>query len=271
MSKLLPKDKFLDLSDYGRPAAVWITGQLKNSYITPIHITLMFGIVGLMAVYCIISEYFFIAGILLILKSILDAADGELSRAKKKPSHAGRYLDSIFDIILNILIFGAICYVTKSDYFVAVIAIVCIQLQGTLYNYYYATLRSQTFGADSTTRVFEYSVPLALKGEKQSAVTILFIIYTLFYGLFDRAIYLFDHNASKGKKFPNWFMTGLSIYGLGFQLLIIALMLNMNLIQFVIPFFIVFSAFIPIFIFMRKFLFGTTDKNSGTKNAQGLN
>ena len=38
----------------------------------------------------------------IILKSIIDAADGELARVKQTPSYAGRYLDSVFDIILNL-------------------------------------------------------------------------------------------------------------------------------------------------------------------------
>ena len=41
----------------------------------------------------------------IILKSIIDAADGELARIKKTPSYTGRYLDSIFDIILNLIFF----------------------------------------------------------------------------------------------------------------------------------------------------------------------
>ncbi|MET0759141.1 MAG: hypothetical protein ABWZ56_01880, partial [Flavobacterium sp.] len=61
--------------------------------------------------------------------------------------------------------------------------------------------------------------------------------------------------AYKVKTFPNWFMTFVSIYGLGFQLLIIALMLPLGYIEYIIPFFIVYSLFIFVIIGIRKVKF----------------
>ena len=58
----------------------------------------------------------------LILKSILDAADGELGRMNQKPSYIGRYLDSVSDIILNALFFIAIWYITESSIWMGVLA-----------------------------------------------------------------------------------------------------------------------------------------------------
>ena len=85
MSKLPKKNKFLDLSDYGRPAAVIIAKSLKHTYITPIHVTISFVIAGLIAIYCTLNGHYWYAAIFLILKSILDAADGELARINQKP------------------------------------------------------------------------------------------------------------------------------------------------------------------------------------------
>ncbi len=86
MSKLAIQDKFLDLSDYGRPTAVFFVNQIKNTRLTAIHITFLFGISGLTAIYFILNHQFVLAGIFLILKSVIDAADGELARVKKQPS-----------------------------------------------------------------------------------------------------------------------------------------------------------------------------------------
>jgi len=61
-----------------------------------------------------------------------------------------------------------------------------IQLQGTLYNYYYVILRTKSIGGDSTSKIFEYKVPKALPGESQKSVAILFSIYTIVYGIFDK-------------------------------------------------------------------------------------
>ena len=252
MSKLAAQDKFLDLSDYGRPFGKFLANQLKNTLFTPIHVTILFGISGLIAIYCILSNHYLLAGIFIVLKSGIDAADGELARLKNKPSYFGRYLDSVFDIILNFLILMTICYVSKTTLWFTILSFIGIQLQGTLYNYYYVILRNKSIGGDTTSKVFEYKTPKALPGETQLSVNILFRIYTIVYGGFDKIIHLLDQDAYKIKTFPNWFMTILSLYGLGFQLLIIALMLPLGWIEFIIPFFSVYTLLIFVVIGIRK-------------------
>jgi phosphatidylglycerophosphate synthase len=252
MSKLAAQDKFLDLSDYGRSFGKLLANSLKNTRFTPIHVTLLFGISGLIAIYCMLNQYYIAAAFFIILKSGIDAADGELARLKNTPSYFGRYLDSVFDIILNFMFFMTICYMSNSTIWYAALAFICIQLQGTLYNYYYVILRNKSVGGDTTSKIFEYKTPKALPGESQKLVTILFGIYTLVYGLFDKVIHLLDSNAYKIKTFPNWFMTLVSLYGLGFQLLIIAILLTFNGIEFIVPFFILYSVFILVLIGIRK-------------------
>ncbi|WP_035673452.1 CDP-alcohol phosphatidyltransferase family protein [Flavobacterium sp. 83] len=254
MSKLAAQDKFLDLSDYGRPFGKFLANKLKNTRFTPIHVTLLFGLSGLIAIYCILQNHYFLAGFFIILKSGIDAADGELARIKNTPSYTGRYLDSVFDIILNFLLFMTLCYVSKTTIGFTILAFIGIQLQGTLYNYYYVILRNKSVGGDSTSKIFEYKSPRALPGESQKSVDILFQIYTIVYGTFDKIIHTLDKEAYKVKTFPNWFMTLLSIYGLGFQLLIIAIMLPLNLIEYIVPFFILYTLFIFLLIGIRKTL-----------------
>ena len=208
----------------------------------------------MIAIYCILTNHYWLAGFFIILKSGIDAADGELARLKNTPSYVGRYLDSVFDIILNFLFLMIICYVSKTTIWIALFAFIGIQLQGTLYNYYYVILRNKSVGGDTTSKVFEYKTPKALPGENQKSVNILFGIYTIVYGLFDKIIHFLDHNAYKVKTFPNWFMTLLSLYGLGFQLLIIALMLPLGYIEFIAPFFIGYTFLIGLFITVRKLL-----------------
>ena len=252
MSKLAQKDKFIDLSDYGRPFGKAFALQLKNTRFTPIHVTLLFGISGLLAIGCIITQNYLAAGFFLILKSIIDAADGELARIKNTPSYSGRYLDSLFDITLNFLFFMTICYVSKTSLWITILGFFGIQLQGTLYNYYYVILRNKSVGGDTTSKVFEYKSPKALPGENQKTVDVLFKMYTLFYGTYDKIIHYLDKDAYKVKTFPNWFMTSLSVFGLGFQLLIIAIMLPLQLIEYIVPFFIAFTIAIFVFIGIRK-------------------
>ena len=255
MSKLAAQDKFLDLSDYGRPFGKFLANSLKNTRFTPIHVTLLFGITGLIAMYCIFNRSYVWAGFFIILKSGIDAADGELARLKNTPSYVGRYLDSVFDIILNFLFLITICYVSQISFWLTLIAFFCIQLQGTLYNYYYVILRNKSVGGDTTSKVFEYKTPRALPGETQKSVNILFKIYTVVYGGFDKIIHALDSDAYKVKTLPNWFMSLVSLYGLGFQLLIIAVLLPLGQIEWIIPFFIAYSILIFILIGIRKTYF----------------
>lgn len=252
MSKLTAQDKFLDLSDYGRPFGKFLANQLKSTRFTPIHVTILFGISGLIAIYCILTHQYFWAGFFIILKSGIDAADGELARLKNTPSYVGRYLDSVFDIILNFLFLMTICYVSKTTIWFSLLAFIGIQLQGTLYNYYYVILRNKSVGGDTTSKVFEYKSPKALPGETQNSVDILFGIYTIVYGVFDKIIHYLDKEAYKVKTFPNWFMTFLSLYGLGFQLLIIAIMLPLGFIENIVPFFIFYTIFTFVLILVRR-------------------
>jgi hypothetical protein len=252
MSKLAPKDKFLDLSDYGRTPGNLIANRLKNTRFTPIHVTLLFGICGLIAIYFILASHYYLAAFFIILKSIIDAADGELARLKNTPSYTGRYLDSVFDIILNFLFLSAICYVSKTPFWITLIAFFCIQLQGTLYNYYYVILRNRSVGGDKTSKIFEDKTPKALPGESQKSVEVLHLLYTIVYGGFDKIIHVLDSDAYKLRTFPNWFMTFVSLYGLGFQLLLIALMLALDYLEYIPTFFIGYSIFIFILIGIRK-------------------
>jgi phosphatidylglycerophosphate synthase len=251
MSKLPAQYKFLDISDYGRPIARLIARSFQYTSITPVHVTCMFIVSGVFAIVSMVYGYYLLALFLLLLKSILDAADGELARIKETPSYTGRYFDSIADILLNAGIFYTLYSISTSSFFMVVIAFTCLQLQGTLYNYYYVILRNKVQG-DTTSRVFETKTPTALPGEKQKTVTFLFALYRTLYGTFDAVIYALDRTAYSGSILPNWFMTCLSFFGLGFQLLLIGVLLVAGLKDFIAPVFILFSILVFVFIGIRK-------------------
>tara|TARA_B110000902_G_scaffold9670_1_gene11791 strand:- start:113 stop:883 length:771 start_codon:yes stop_codon:yes gene_type:complete len=254
MSKLPEEHKFIDLSDYGRPFAKVIANALKNTTFTPIHVTIAFIIAGIFAIYCIVLEHYWLAAFFLILKSILDAADGELARVKQKPSYTGRYLDSVADILLNALFFISIGFIASTPIWICIGAFLGLQLQGTLYNYYYVILRNK-FDGDTTSRVFENKTPIALPGEKQKHVNILFGMYKVLYGAFDKTIYALDSNAHIGATLPKWFMTSVSTFGLGFQLLLIATLLVLGLKSYILPFFLVYTLMVLVFIAIRKLFY----------------
>lgn len=252
MSKLPESYTFIDLSDFGRPIAKSIAGFLKNTAFTPVQMTLTFIMSGLAAVISILNHMPWAAFFFLVLKSILDAADGELARVKNTPSYTGRYLDSVSDIILNLLILISINSIIEGSFIYTFWAFIGLQLQGTLYNYYYVILRTKYQG-DTTSRIFEINTPKALSGEKQFYVNVLFTVYQLLYGGFDRIIYALDPKASHGKHLPKWLMTAVSTFGLGFQLLCIGVMLVAGLERYIIPFFIGYTLMVFVFIGIRRF------------------
>ena len=87
----------------------------------------------------------------------------------------------------------------------------------------------------------------------QQNVNMLFILYRILYGSFDEAVFHLDRKATQSEWFPRWFMTGVSILGLGFQLLIISVMLVLEWAEYIVPFFIFYSVFIFVFIGIRKY------------------
>lgn len=252
MAKLSSENHFLDLSDYGRSIANFFVKFFVNTPVTPIHITLVFGICGILSIFSILHSYYILAAVLLILKSIIDAMDGELARLKKTPSYSGRYLDSVFDNILNFFILLAISIQVEAPWWLFLLTYFAMQLQGTLYNYYYVILRTNSLGGDSTSQIFEKQVPVAFPYESQKLVNVLFTIYLVLYKPYDRIVYFLDYSASKCRTFPNWFMTSVSMYGLGFQLLIIATFLSIGWITLIIPFIIGYSIFFFMLIGIRK-------------------
>ncbi len=251
MSKLPQEHKFLDLSDYGRPIAKRIALSLQNTRFTPVDVTVSFVISGLIALIFIIYENYWAAGAFLVLKSILDAADGELARVKNTPSYTGRFLDSIADILLNFLLLMVIVRVSDTPLYMGLLAFFCMQLQGTLYNYYYAILRSR-FNGDTTSRVFEDEAPTAFPGENPKTVHLMYSLFRFLYGGFDQLIYTLDPSAATQKRIPGWLMSLLSIFGLGFQLLLISLLLIAGLKSYIALIIISLTAFLPLFIWIRQ-------------------
>jgi CDP-diacylglycerol---serine O-phosphatidyltransferase len=262
MSKLNPSRAFLDFSDYGRPMAKWIARQLQHTPLTPIHVTYAFLVSGILAIACMLNDQFLAVGFFLILKSILDAADGELSRVKNTPSYTGRYLDSIFDLLLNLAFVITVSLMANASMGLTVAAFVAIQLQGTLYNYYYVILRHQIAGSDQTSRIFETEAPIAMPGESQRHVNVLFGVFYFLYGGFDRCVYLLDHTAVRAKPLPNWFMSLVSLYGLGFQLLLLSVLFALQWITWILPFFVGYSFLMIVLIGIRKGLLSSVSGHS---------
>lgn len=238
MTKLPEDKKFLDLSDYARPFALALVKVLMPTRIGAYTITTSFLLVGFAASYLIyLNENLVLPAVLILVKSMLDAADGEIARRRNEPSMVGRYLDSVFDFIVNLLLFLSIALVFDQNILLMVVALTLFQLQGSIFNYYYLIKREQVNG-DLTSRIFEIEEPKPFERDNITVLKILHKLYLIIYGWQDFIIHKLDKGAIETKELPGWFLTLVSFLGLGFQLLIIAVLLTLNLHEFTFIFFI---------------------------------
>lgn len=251
MPKLSNEDKFIDFSDYSRPIATFLAYYMAKMKINAIQVTIIFLLAGLVCVYFIYKEQLVWAAIFLMIKNILDAVDGEIARITKHPSIIGRYLDSIFDFIINLLIFIAILSIDSTSNMVFIWAFLGIEFQCSIYNYYYVILRRR-LNNEEASRVIEYRKPVAYQYESQKTVNVLHAIFLSLYIIFDVFVVLLDKKAVSVREFPKWFMSLLSLLGLGFQLLIICLFLCIGLPEMILPFFAWYSIFGLFVILIRK-------------------
>jgi len=94
-----------------RPLASVIVWAVYPTSITPNMVTVAAVVIGVAAGACYAvgnAGATVLAGALILLKDIVDDADGQLARAKQLYSRRGRFLDSIGDFVVDVVVFSAI-------------------------------------------------------------------------------------------------------------------------------------------------------------------
>lgn len=225
--------------------------MLIRSPVTSIHLTFAFLVAGLFAIYFTAVESYYWAILFLMIKNVLDAADGEMARARNHPSQTGRYLDSIFDFLINLGLFYALYVVTEASVWLFIGSFLCLEFQGTIFNYYYLVQRKILRG-DMTSKIDEFEKPKAFAYENPQLVRGLHRVYLAFYGLFDLLLLWLDRNAIGERPRPNWFMMLVSSMGLGFQFLLIAVLMLSGLAEYILPFFLYYTLWGFTIILIRK-------------------
>ncbi len=247
LDKVQSADKFLDLSDYARPVARRLTRMLVNTPITPIQITVAYTVVGLLAALLFATGAYLngaIAGVLLLVKSTLDAVDGSLARARKRPSRVGRFLDSICDYFINAAVFFGIALnggaITLEKLIVAFLALECATWQGTAFNYYYVYYRKLTAG-DTTSQLDENEAK-NYPWDNPQVVQALLNVYLIIYGWQDVLLAKLDRAITPDRAAPIYrdkrLLTATTAMGLGFQLLLIAICVWLDRAQWALGLFI---------------------------------
>ena len=205
--KIDRKKDFLDVSSvFGNAAALLFVRIIYNTVLTPIHVTflaLVSGIVGVFLIYSGGTVNLIIGALLIQVKNIFDAADGSLARARNTPSRIGRFLDSVVDFIIGLLLFIAIgLNLSKGNtpvylWPLVTMAFLCSMMQCSYYVYYNIQYLLIARQKNSTSRAEEsftaddmsiYSEPY-----KQNILQCLQHLFLVFYGWQDKFVKLVDH------------------------------------------------------------------------------
>jgi phosphatidylglycerophosphate synthase len=101
-----------------RPLAALFVWLIYPTAITPNQVTLLAIVVGFVSAFTYTlgtPMAIAIAGVLILAKDIIDDADGQLARAKQMYSRRGRFLDSIGDFVVDVVVFSAITFVVYQN------------------------------------------------------------------------------------------------------------------------------------------------------------
>jgi archaetidylinositol phosphate synthase len=107
-----------------RPLSNALASPLARAGITPPVVVVANATAGLVAALVLFTGNLLLAALLLQLKTLLDNTDGALARATGRVTLAGRYLDTLADLVVNLVIFVALGHVTGQPILAAVAFVV---------------------------------------------------------------------------------------------------------------------------------------------------
>jgi len=216
----------IDISDWGRPIARFFARNLKNTRVSVLMVTHFHLLASIFCAWLITQEMIIEGCIVLVIKGVIDAIDGELARIRERPSHVGRYWDTIADTIGLILVMYAFGIYLDWSYFLIGGAIMAVLFQYSLFNHF--SVRARIIGAgDTTSRIDEKICPIAQPWEKQKHVNFLHKIYLIGFSWQDEIINFVAGDGSEDLSFE---LTLSSLLGYGAQsLLILGLALTTNI------------------------------------------
>ncbi len=192
-----------------RPLAGLLVRVLYPTAITPNQVTLTSIVAGFVGAY-----FFFIgtgasyvaAGACVLVKDLLDSADGQLARARNQFSRFGRFLDSIGDILVNLAIFLAVAFSLAREgntvlwLVVCFAAFSCVTLRVS-YHVFYQTSFLHLQNAYEVNRTTE---EIRAEDLRQDAWTLrLQRVFQFFYGWQDAAMVRLDRWSQRGVQLDN--------------------------------------------------------------------
>ena len=77
----------IDVSDWGRPIARFFAKRLEKTPVSVLMVTHFHLLVSIFCAWLILEKMIVEGCIVLVIKGVIDAIDGELARIRKRPSH----------------------------------------------------------------------------------------------------------------------------------------------------------------------------------------
>jgi phosphatidylglycerophosphate synthase len=192
-----------------RPIAGVIVKILYPTPVTPNQVTVAAIIVGICASYFYwIGNHYatLLAGVLVTFKDLLDSADGQLARAKSLFSRRGRFLDSIGDFVVDLLIFTAITFAlyrvsgSASTFILGLMGFLGITLRVS-YHVFYHVSYLHAHDQYQTNRLIEEIREEDRKGDPVALR--LQQVFVLIYSWQDRMMMRIDEWSKSGRKRPD--------------------------------------------------------------------
>jgi phosphatidylglycerophosphate synthase len=197
-----------------RPLASAFVPVLRRARISPPAVVLANAGVGLVAALVLARGGLVVAAVLLQVKTLLDNMDGQLARATGRVTLAGRYLDTIADIVVNVAVFAALGYVTGETLLAAVSFVALTVVLAVDFNV------SELYGQAHGTSVPEPS-PTGSRAER-----VLASIYGALFAPMDRAVRAVSVSRFHGgRTYDRLTVTSLANLGLTTQLAVLGLCL----------------------------------------------
>ena len=220
-----------------RPIAFFVIQPLIQIRFKPHYLIFIHTIMGVIAGYLIALGHFHVSALLIVLKTILDAADGQLARATNQVSNFGRYLDSEGDLLVNFAIFLGLGYYYQQMAFSLFCFLAFTLILSLDFNleFLYQQCRGEEFRQAEDTDMVHQRTTILLKK-----------VYDFFFGFQDKIIrdftnHRFNRIYSQNTETKNYF---LRIYHEEISILILS---NMGLAgqMFLLSIFLIFG--VPIY------------------------
>ena len=253
-----------------RPLAGLVVGVLYDSRVMPNQVTVASTVAGLAAAWMYGSgkpSAIVCAGLLVMLKDVLDSADGQLARAKQMYSRSGRFLDSIGDFVVNVAVFGVIGWMLSMKHgdllycFLALGALLGITFRVS-YHVFYQTSYLHLQQEYQTNRITEEINHEDEKGDRKTLL--LQIVFQSIYGWQDRLVLSIDRWCFGSTEFlglrEKWYsdLFGIRIsgfLGMGTELFLLMLFSVFNHLEmYLVINLVVMNSLLACSVFYRKYL-----------------